>query len=339
MDGPTPVLEGRAGRVTLDAYASFSHYADHLVPVWRELDVGLRGQWGGPSGSTWATQFPRAYQRERMRAPLMVAGLADAQRFPGRPLVYVEHGAGQHYPGDVRSLAHGSYAGGKGLDQVGLFLCPNQDVADRWTTQYPARSVVVGCPKLDELIRNPRAWSTTVVAVSFHWDCPLIPETKSAYPHHQSALRPLADTLRAAGAQLVGHSHPRGVRQLQGVWGRLGVPYWRDARQVLRYADVLVCDNSSLMYEAAALGKPVVVLNAPWYRRDVHHGLRFWDYVPGVQVDNPVDVVDAVLEAVAHPEVGHDLRSRAVAKAYAVTDGTSSSRAARAVESWVESRA
>lgn len=323
--------------MTLDAFASFSHYWDHLLPIWRELPAHHRGMVGSLASSSWAKPFTKPYRYSREDAPIMVAGMVDTLKFPTRPLVYVEHGAGQTYPGDVRSATHGSYSGGDGLERVELFICPSWTVAARWRARYPAaRVAVVGCPKLDGLRRNPAAGGAPVVAVAFHWDCPLIPETRSALKHHHPALAPLRDTLAAAGAQLVGHAHPRGERGQRGVWGRLGVPYWRDARQVLRYADVLVCDNSSLMYEFAALGKPVVALNAPWYRRDVNHGMRFWTAIPGWQVDNPADLEERVLSSLERPEELADLRSRVVNEVYAHNDTSASARAAHAVESWLD---
>jgi hypothetical protein len=59
-------------------------------------------------------------------------------------------------------------------------------------------------------------------------------------------------------------------------------------REVQRRAAVYVCDNSSSMYEFAATGRPVVVLDLPegrikgiGYRRNINHGLRFWDALFG----------------------------------------------------------
>jgi len=310
----------------IDAYASFPHYAEHIRPVWDALPAERRGKFLAPRGTTWGervgTHKPEA---------VIIAGAVDAYRWPKLPLVMVEHGAGQTYYGDKRLASSPSYSGGDDLDHVVLFLCPNRVVGENWLRRYPsARVAVVGCPKLDRL-REVQRERTGVVAVTFHWDCPTIPETMSAMPHHLRALRPLGQALGAAGGSLVGHAHPRGARRYEGVWAAVGAPYWRDGAEVLAKADVLVADNTSLMYEAAALGIPVVVLNAPWYRRDVEHGLRFWSHVPGRQVDEPDDLLDAVLEAIEDPAAHCALRSAAVTRCYEYHDDHAAGRAARQI--------
>jgi CDP-glycerol glycerophosphotransferase (TagB/SpsB family) len=102
---------------------------------------------------------------------------------------------------------------------------------------------------------------------------------------------------------------------------------------VLAEANVYVCDNSSTIYEFAALNRPVVVLNASYYRRDVHHGLRFWEDVPGIQVNKASDLQDAIQEAVENDTFEAE-RKRITEKVYPYL-GQSAERAAQAIESFV----
>lgn len=123
-------------------------YADHITPVWSALPREVRGQMYAPRArDPWGTPLPARWPRDRL---VLVAGAVDALKARPRPLVYLEHGAGQHYPGDVRSAGHPSYSGGDALETVVLFLCPSDAVAERWRARYPgAAAVVVGCPRLD----------------------------------------------------------------------------------------------------------------------------------------------------------------------------------------------
>jgi len=85
------------------------------------------------------------------------------------------------------------------------------------------------------------------------------------------------------------------------------------------------------MFEAAAVGLPVVVLNAPWYRRDVSHGLRFWAWSDiGPQVDDPADLEQAVWSDAFHPayRVRRGQMTRAV---FGDLDGQASARAVAAL--------
>jgi hypothetical protein len=83
------------------------------------------------------------------------------------------------------------------------------------------------------------------------------------------------------------------------------------------------------LYEFASTGRPVVVMNAPQYRRDVHHGLRFWDYPPGLQVDRPEQLADTIARALSDPEPARALRAAAVAETYAYTDGRAAPQSTR----------
>jgi hypothetical protein len=264
----------------------------------------------------------------------LVASAGCAKRPDLQRIIYVEHGAGQAYPGDPASSTSGSYSGGPGHERVVLFIAPGEHVADRWRDAYPdTPTAVVGCPRLDHhhQIRRLRA-ERPRVAVSFHWPCPLIPETQWALPHHRRALEPLTAALRGVDATLVGHGHPRAWRALSAVWGRLGVPAEPDAGVVLATADLLIADNTSLLPEAASCGIPLLWLNAPWWRRNVHHGGRFWEWPRGqYQADDPDDLPALALAALDDPPPVRAAREAMVSSIYAHSDGHAAERAAAAI--------
>ncbi len=208
--------------------------------------------------------------------------LVEARRTFDR-IVLMQHGIGQSY-----SDHHPHYPGGARNDAVGLFLAPNAHSAARWKAAYPkARVEIVGSPRIDDLPR--RAERGQVVAVSFHWNAYHHPESRSAFDYYRSALPELARTF-----QVIGHGHPR-RSDMARKWAKLGIEFVPDFADVCRRADVYVADNTSTLYEFASTGRNVVVLNAPYYRRDVHHGLRFWEASHvGVNVDKPDQLVPAV---------------------------------------------
>jgi hypothetical protein len=229
----------------------------------------------------------------------VVASHGDYKKTAG-PVVMFEHGAGFTYNTD-----HQSYAGGIDRDRVVLFCSPNMYAGAAYDESYPdVPQVIVGCPKLDAWSR--REWSmpsTPTVAFSFHWDCPVQPETRSAWPHYQSFFASRNNynrrNVRLGGWDVIGHGHPRIFEALRKQWNKFGIEPVREFNDVVLLADVYVCDSSSTQYEWAALGRPTVVLNAPWYRKDVvqGRGLRFWDNIPGIQVESPQDLKTAIDEA------------------------------------------
>ena len=253
---------------------------------------------------------------------------STSKRRPSR-VILAQHGAGQSYGGDPRSDHVAAYPGGAGNDAVGLFLVPNEHAAQRWRDRYPAAAVsVVGCPKLDTLpAREPGPGP--VVALSFHWGPQFIPEVRSALEWHRSGLRALAEQFT-----VIGHAHPR-RHNPAGLYRRLGIEFVPDFADVCRRADVLVADNTSVLFEFASTGRPVVVMNAPWYRRDVTHGLRFWDAsTVGPQADQPGELVDAVTRALALDPADASARNDAVDLAYAYRTGAAQ-RAADAIAAWL----
>lgn len=282
--------------------ASHPHYAAHLAPVARLLpdlpDVAV------------------------------VAGYPDvraAYRQGFRRIVLMQHGAGQSYGND-----HPHYPGGRGNEAVGLFLVPNEHAAERWRARYPhARVEVVGCPRLDALpAREP---GPPTVAVTFHWDAWVAPETRSAFAWFREALPGLARSFR-----VIGHGHPR-RSDLAAAYARMGIEWVPDFDEVCRRADLLVFDNTSAGFEFAATGRPVVVLNAPWYRRDADLGLRFWEAASvGLQVDRP-ELLAETVRCSLMPSHEAELRRRreaALRHVYAYRSGAAQ-RAADAILRWV----
>lgn len=325
----------------IDAYASQPNYWRHLAPIVGELERR------GHDVRSWASRLTRPWgPRGRPVDPSLVlcASWVDARRFETARVVYVEHGAGQTYTG----VTGEGYAGADALEHVVLFLAPSEHVADRWRARYPQAAVeAVGCPALDRHLkeragqgevdsdaRDSAAGVTMsevqpLVAITSHWRCGVCPETMPALDHFRAALPVLA---RVSDWKIVGHSHPRAHRMTAQLWAAHDISWESDPDVVLASASLLVADNTSLLYEAAAVGLPVLVLNAPWYRRSVEHGLRFWSHVPGIQCDSPATLLPAIAAALDDPPESQALRARAADYAYARTDGSSTARAVDAIE-------
>jgi hypothetical protein len=324
----------------IHALAYEPHFLDHLAPVWLALPASERGEFRtDPAYAPRARALgieptevpaPKAIPAEpaasRSGGLTLIASYGDLKK--GRrmglgPFVYLEHGIGQSYAGDRMAASHPSYSGGRNRDDVVLNLVPNEQAAARWREAYPSTSVeVIGCPKLDALpSREPGA--RPVIAVSTHFNCNIAPETQSALGPYLHAIATLKSTYT-----FIGHGHPRAFG-IDRVWKRLSIDYVADFADVCRRADVYVCDNSSTIYEFAATDRPVVVLNGPQYRRDVHHGGRFWDWASvGPQVDRPSQLAGAIAAALDDgPEVRAE-RERVLAEVYLVRSGA----AERAVE-------
>lgn len=315
----------------IHAYASRPHYFEHLEPIWLQLPKHVRGEVFSPSAKEpWGTARPRWLDPDDV---VLVASFVDSRKMGRNPVIYLEHGAGQTYGGDPRSTGHGSYAGGGGHEHTALFLSPNEEVAGRWRTAYPAIPArAVGCPKLDRYggLRGPLNGDQTV-AFSFHWENPLCPESRSALPYYRQAMPEIIGTLRERGWRVLGHGHPREMGALARLWRSLDVPVVESQDYVLRHASVFVADNTSALFESAAVGIPTVVLSAPWYRRDVHHGLRFWDTIPGIHVEQPADLLAAVERAQERRHEDEAHRAWVTCRTYSAVDGQATQRAVDAI--------
>ena len=142
---------------------------------------------------------------------------------------------------------------------------------------------------------------------------------------------------------MLGHWHPHEAREGGALPERLafyaehGIEPVAQFEEVMERADVYICDNSSSLYEFAALGKPVVVVSPPWYRRQVHSGLRFWEALPGVEVRRPEALAETVAAVLADDSDGARLRAKAMPLAWGALDGGAAARAAAVINSCLHS--
>jgi hypothetical protein len=220
---------------------------------------------------------------------LIVASRRTARHAPAANVILIEHGAGQMYQHDAGGVPYTH-------DNVRLFIAPRQQVADRGAVLFPNAERIVASPYLEHLPRPGGG----LVTYTTHSNAATAPESRSTWDHYQWALRSLVD---AHPTQF--HSHPRMINLVQPRAQHLSRPYEPDWPTALAGSSALVVDNSSVMWEACAVGLPIVICNAPWYRRDVEWGMRFWEYSDaGPQVDHPGELVAAVDAVLRHDEWG-----------------------------------
>jgi hypothetical protein len=288
----------------IDAYASQVHYHDHIWPIWEALETKGRFVVHPSIADRRPHDEVGAFPPPNRRTPIIVAGHPDLTKTARKTTVLVEHGAGQTY-----ETPQAGYAGGPARGRVALFLCPNEQVAEKNRARYPdARVDVVGSPRVEWLHKRRQVaeelavLSITrrpVVAFSFHFDCTLWPEAEWALPYYRQELASLIPKLKER-FDVLGHGHPRAWGQLRKFWEKVGAEPVEEFTEIVERADLYVCDNSSTIFEAAAVGIPVVLLNQPRYRRDMNFGLRFWEWAGiGPQVDHPADLeagIDAGLD-------------------------------------------
>jgi hypothetical protein len=318
-----------------DVLAEAAWYVDHVAPVWRALPARARGVFYVRNNATAvrAAEYGIATQQwdNSPGGLTLVAAFGDLRKAheAGRRTVLAEHGAGQTY----RS-AHPSYAGGHApaRDACELFLVPGSTPGQRLRDSHPDAHVVeVGSPRVDALRdigRQPRAEVPTVV-VSWHWDCTVCPETRWAWPQFAQAVNVIS---RRSDMRVLGHGHPRAMARLAPWYRRVGIEVVESFDDVVAQADVYVVDNSSTMFEAAACGIPVVVVNSPRYRRNVNHGIRFWDTATiGPQANTGAELLPAINRALRGHPADVAERERCLDLVYTHRDGTSAKRAASAI--------
>lgn len=309
----------------IHALASTPQYLRHINAVFKHIDPSLKG----------SILTHRGANTKRLPAEdvVMIGGFYDIGSVSPQRIIYVEHGAGQNYGGDERSVGHPCYHGSRHDKRVIGYISPSQRVADSWNR--PA--FAAGVPALDEIPRRKiRFTQERTAAITFHFDARsafMAPEARSAREHYLDMLHSMVHALRADGWDVLGTWHPRDPLGHR-VWKNMQVSATSNPDAVLEQAHLLIADNTSLLYEAAYLGIPSIVLNAPWYRRDVEHGLRFWDHVPGHMVDTPEEFIAFGFNGYANGQSAYSVAHSAALYAYGSADrhGSAGAEAAR----WVE---
>ena len=250
---------------------STPHYREHALAVFDHLQEELKG---------YVSSRPKKYDKNDI---VLIAGFADLGALPPQQrVVYIEHGAGQNY---LLTKYPEYYHGSTHPENVIGYICPRRAVARSWgRPAFAAGSPVCDPHPLVTDHEQP------ILVWTHHWDAQRVaPEARSALPWYGDSLEQIVKRVEAQGFKFVGHHHPRD-KMLPNVWKRLGVPV-ESASWVRENVDLLVCDNSSMMYECAYLCRHVLALNAPWYRREVEHGLRFWDW-QGQQINDPEELLE-----------------------------------------------
>lgn len=307
----------------IDVVWSEDHYLRHMLPIFEALPDHLRGN------VLWKMN-PGEATRPPMGRIAMVAGWQDVNPLRGQcPMIYVEHGAGQTYADNAADAAYSGSGGRRHTGVIG-FICPSESVAERWTS---APAVAVGCAKMDKY-QNIPAPTLPTITFAWHWNGSAAPEALSAWPHYADKMDEIIGLYTAMGFRVMVHEHPKWRTKMEDIWAeRFNIPAWYTDDEVFCHSSILMVDNSSLAFEFASLGRPVVSLNAPWYRRDVEHGLRFWSHVPGIQVEGPEGLLALnpweLLDLTPLARLSTGLAREAVQHAYAFTDGSSAQRAAQ----------
>lgn len=332
----------------LDFMACRPHYFDHLIPIYKALAADKRGGFyvnqdmvADVAGQLLPSQIKIVEAHEHQpKNPILVASYGDlsrAVRNSAPQIIMMEHGITEGFG----TSAYPSAKNGR-REAVSLFLVPNERVAQAIRTNRQTRCEVIGTPKMDKwtlgqdlmkLYSRPTNTKSPVIAISFHWGNQYVkpPESGSAYEYYREMLPELAKRY-----QLIGHGHPLGAEVYRAEYEHLGIEWAPDFKDVLRLADIYICDNSSTIYEFLLTGKPVIILNAPWFRRDVHWGVRFWNYADvGIQVNHPIELFPAIETTLSeYGAVCRDARLQAITDLYPYA-GFAARRAASVLEEFV----
>jgi len=210
------------------------------------------------------------------------------------------------------------YADGYGQRyKLAMFPVPNQHTLNKCMPELTSKPhPIVGVPKLDrwagEFKQAHVMPAKPTIAIAFHHgDKNSRPgETGSAWEHYTSILPELAKRYK-----LILHAHPIMDFELLKFYNEkmAQVEFVPDFQEVMRRADIYINDCSSTLYEFCVTGKPVIILNAPWFDKKSNWGIRFWEYTDiGLQVNEPEYLLSAIEDAVQHPDAFQKERWRTI---------------------------
>ena len=281
-----------------------SHLIDHLAPIWNALPQENKTKFIVPKtlynyandkliSNLISIDNYESIPKLTKQDTNVVCSLHNYNQLKstGKNVFYFEHGAGQIYNCD-----HASYASGGGRKNVKKYFATNQICHDAFIKNHNAESYIVGCAKLDQY--SNRNWTkNNKICISFHWDCKVVPETQTSFFYYKDYLKKLQNSLKELGIELVGHGHPHSWDIFKYFYTSLEIPIMKNFDDIIEQCDMYIVDNSSTLFEFAATGKPVVVLNCPLYRKNIKHGMRFWEFADiGPQVDNANDLNKIVID-------------------------------------------
>jgi hypothetical protein len=336
----------------IDFLASQKHYIDHIAPVWNRIPVELRHDFYVPNNIISYAQSKlvghgmylfgygeRVFPQNDY--PILVCAYGDliaAQRNnPARKIIYMEHGTGH-------AFGTAAYPNGVGKrDYASLFLAPNEYTRKLIQSVRNTRVEVIGTPKMDiyegvfditqrmiQLIGTP---SPPVIAIAFHWGDrhSVPPESGSAWEYYKDILPELNKRYK-----IIAHGHPLAQHIYKREFERLGIEWVGSFDNILTRADIYINDLSSTLYEFACTGKPVIILNAPWFRRDMQWGIRFWDYSDiGLNVNEPEELFSAIDTTIQeYVSIRLEERRQMVEELYPYI-GKSAERAARIITEYI----
>ena len=199
-----------------------------------------------------------------------------------------------------------------GMSKLDALFTPFDDAAFRAAHQLPATGpIILWCPTF-----NMELSSIPVICSQIRKLTPM--------GHVIVKLHGATDPFLASGLRA----------KLSGETGITWVDSSRDATPFMRASSLLITDVSSVMFEFAALGRPVVLVDNPHQAEypnfdpsNVEYAMR--DF--GARVRTVDELITAVREELAAPARYHEARARATAAMFAATDGRNAERIAQVV--------